>query len=198
MWFNHHHLCDELGIDLKGPCIPQSQKDWGILWRDIKYYFSMNRIKDCEDWFEVVFNITYKEFKDNVVYCLKEKDSTVKYTLFNATKYLLNKFRDWIVGWYNVYRNRWRNGFYDGETYSLDYTSAVYLYERVKRYREKAKGFIKIGWDDYSEEEIKKGDKPHMYTIPVLKLRDIDTCKDNFEHWFNIRDTKYRSESRLI
>lgn len=197
MFFNHHHLCDNLNIDLKGPCIPQSKKDWKDTWNHIKRYFSIERVKEAEDVFEVIFDISYNDFKEDVIryfkdtYTVTEEEVKEQYSYIKALKYLLNKFRDWIVDWYNIYRNRWRNGFYDGETFSLDYTSAVYLYERVKRYREKAKGFIRIGWDDFSEEEISKGDKPHTYIVPVLKLRDIDKCKDRFNRWYNLREDKY-------
>lgn len=180
MWFNHHHLLDDLKIGKEyGPCIPQSQKDWKAVWHTFTWYFSKTRIEQCEDVLDLFFKVSLEEFKENVIN--KEK----RFNLITIPKYLLNKFRDWVVGWYNVYRNRWRNGFYDGETFSLDYTSAIYLYERVKRYKQLAKEYVKLGIDDYTEEEIAKGEHPHQYTIPVLRIKDIDTCKSNFDLWWN-------------
>lgn len=178
MFFNHHHLCDNLNINLNGPCIPQSKKDWKAWWHTFTWYFSKTRIEQCDDWFDILFKTSLDDFKDAVIY--KEK----KFNLITVPKYLLNKFKEWVTVWYEVYRNRWRNGFYDGETFSLDYTTAVYLFERIKRYKEVAKQYVKLGIDDYTPEEIENGEHPHQYRIPVLKLKLIDECKAAHDkHW---------------
>ena len=140
--FNHHKCLSDIGVTLKDGLVPKTKT---FNWYKIKRYFSLRRIKRAEDLFDIIFDISWPDFKDAVEmsYQKNHTDNSNYYDVsdseFNFIRTLIffyDSIKNNIRSRWKAFRNYWMYGFWDyDETYSLDWVSTVYLYERVKRYQ---------------------------------------------------------------
>lgn len=190
MIFNHHKALKDIGVVIKDGLIPKTQKDFKhTLWR-VKRYFSLERVKEAKGLFDIVFDIEWQDFKDNVEsnYQKNHTDNSDIFEVYNISGskfnfvrtliYIYDSVKYKINSRWKAYKNYWQYGFWDyDETYSLDWTTTVYLYERVKRYKDLASNWVKLYPDDEKDTE-----SLHKYKkIPVVVLRDISEIKENYD-----------------
>jgi len=190
MIFNHHKALKDIGVVVKDGLIPKTQKDFKhTLWK-IKRYFSLQRVKEAKGLFDIVFDIEWQDFKDNVEsnYQKNHTENSDIFEVYNVSGskfnfvrtliYIYDSAKYEIKSRWKAYKNYWQYGFWDyDETYSLDWVTTVYLYERVKRYKDLASKWVKLYPDD--EKDI---ESLHKYKkIPVVVLRDISEIKENYD-----------------
>ena len=189
--FNHHKCLTDIGITLRDGLVPKTSPKFDMY--KFKRYFSIDRIKKAEDVFDVIFDVSWPDFKDNVEmsYQRNHTDNTdyydiqdSKFNLIRTILYFYDSIKYKITSRWGAFKNYWQYGFWDyDETYSLDWVTTVYLYERVKRYKDLASKWVKL----YPENE-EDYEGLHKYkNIPVVTLKDINEIKDNYyksEHMF--------------
>ena len=191
MFFNHHKYLKDIGITLKDGIVPKSQKDFKLSFWKFKRYFSLKRLKKTHGLFDIIFDIEWGDYKDNVeqhyqMYYAKEVEDIynirdAKFNLYRTLIYIKDSIRDEIKGWYKVFINKWKYGFSDRETFDLDHVTSVYLYERLKRYKELASDCIYLYPE--SKDGVLNVDSLHKFqNVPVIELNDIETIKDTYNN----------------
>lgn len=201
--FNHHKCLTDIGIHLHDGLVPKT-KHKKINFYPIKHYFNWKRIKEAEDLMDIVFGVSWLDFKDNVEYNYQKKvlplNKAYDYVgehvnTFNLRKtliYFYDSIKSEITSRWKAFKNYWQYGFWDyDETYSLDWVSTVYLYERVKRYKDLASNWIKL----YPENEEDKEDMHKFKRIPIVHLKDTNELKEEYKKnnnmFFSDDDSKY-------
>lgn len=204
MIFNHHKALKDIGVVIKDGLIPKTQKDFKhTLWK-IKRYFSLERAKEANGLFDIVFDIEWQDFKDNVESNYQKNHtensdifevyniSGSKFNFVRTVIYIYDSVKYEIKSRWKAYKNYWQYGFWDyDETYSLDWVTTVYLYERVKRYNDLASKWVKL----YPENEEDKKDLHKFKHIPIIHLKDIDELK---QEYYKDRSGFFSDEDRIV
>ena len=186
--FNHHKCLTDIGVKVTNGLVPKTKT---FNWYKFKRYFSLDRIKNAEDFFDVLFDISWPDFKDNVEINY-QKNHTSNTDYYNISNSSFNLIRSFIYFYdsikcefssrWKAYKNYWQYGFWDyDETYSLDYVSTIYLYERVKRYKDIASKWIYL-YPENDESDSNNLDSLHKFKkIPIITLKDISELKELYD-----------------
>jgi hypothetical protein len=186
--FNHHKCLTDIGVKVTNGLVPKTKT---FNWYKFKRYFSIKRIKEAEDFFDILFNISWQDFKDEVEFSYQKlhtdnKDyyniNNAKFNIVRTLIYFYDSIKYEIKSKWEAYKNYWQYGFWDSdETFSLDYVSTIYLYERVKRYKDLASKWVYI-YPEKDEQGNDKVDTLHKFKkIPVITLKDTEELKELYD-----------------
>ena len=187
--FNHHKCLTDIGVTIRDGLVPKTHQKFN--WYKFKRYFSIKRIKEAEDIFDIIFDTSWNDFKDNVEYNYQKKYLNVKdayeyideheskFSLSKSLVYIYDSIKYAITSRWKAYKNYWQYGFWDyDETYALDWVSTVYLYERLKRYKELASKWVHL-YPDGPDDDLENLHK--FKDIPVVVLKDIKEIKEAYD-----------------